>query len=68
VVIVAELDAGEVGDQRQVEIADAIRRRVNTGSDIALRYVKVVGRGWLLKTSSGKIARRANRDKYLSEN
>jgi len=26
-----------------------------------------VERGWLLKTSSGKVARSANREKYLSE-
>jgi hypothetical protein len=29
--------------------------------------VKIVGRNWLLKTSSGKIARQANHDKYLQE-
>jgi fatty-acyl-CoA synthase len=67
VVIIAEREDGEVDDPAQAEIADEIRRRVNTGSDIALRYVRVVERGWLLKTSSGKIARRANREKYLSE-
>jgi fatty-acyl-CoA synthase len=39
---------------------------VTRGSDVALRQVRVVDRGWLLKTSSGKIARAANRDKYLA--
>jgi acyl-CoA synthetase (AMP-forming)/AMP-acid ligase II len=67
VVLVAEYDGDEAGEQKKAEIAEEIRRRVNTGSDIALRYVKVVDRGWLLKTSSGKVARRANREKYLSE-
>jgi fatty-acyl-CoA synthase len=67
VVLVAEYDGDEAGEQKKAMIAEEIRRRVNTGSDIALRYVKVVDRGWLLKTSSGKIARRANREKYLSE-
>jgi fatty-acyl-CoA synthase len=48
-------------------IADEIRMRVTRGSDIALRRVELVSRGWLIKTSSGKIARNANRDKYLTE-
>ncbi len=65
VVVVAEADA-ESGDERQ-RLADEIRQRVTRGSDVALRYVHVVGPRWLLKTSSGKIARGANRDKYLAE-
>jgi len=48
-------------------IAIEIRDRVTRNSDIALRYVHIVGKNWLIKTSSGKIARSANRDKYLSE-
>jgi acyl-CoA synthetase (AMP-forming)/AMP-acid ligase II len=47
------------------QIADEIRQRV-ARSDIALRYVKLVERGWLLKTSSGKVARSANKEKYLN--
>jgi fatty-acyl-CoA synthase len=70
VVIVAEMDS-EDGDPGSAEaagrLAEEIRTRVTRGSDIALRQVKVVGRGWLLKTSSGKIARSANRDKFLAE-
>ena len=65
VVIVAEVDE-ESEPGRQV-IADEIRRRVTRGSEVALRYVSIVGRGWLLKTSSGKTARGANKEKYLSE-
>ena len=67
VVIVAEYDGEEASEPKISEIAEEIRRRVNSGSDIAVHYVKVVNRGWLLKTSSGKVARRANREKYLSE-
>lgn len=66
VVIVAELDGTEVDEQTRSRIADEIRQRVNRGSDIALRIVSLVERGWLIKTSSGKIARSANRDKYLA--
>jgi hypothetical protein len=32
-----------------------------------LRYVHLVGAHWLVKTSSGKIARSANREKFLDE-
>ena len=65
VVVVAETDLDE-GDERACdELAEKIRVRVTRGSDVALRRVKVVGRNWLLKTSSGKVARSANRDKYL---
>ena len=71
VVIVAEKDSeaeipGGAGESAE-GLSDEIRKRVTRGSDIALRQVKVVERGWLLKTSSGKIARAANRDKYLAE-
>jgi acyl-CoA synthetase (AMP-forming)/AMP-acid ligase II len=70
VVMIAETDPDEMsgtgGDRRQA-IAEEIRQRVNRGSDIALRTVFIVERNWLLKTSSGKIARAANRDKYLRE-
>jgi fatty-acyl-CoA synthase len=64
VVIIAEMD-GSYADRRE-KIADEIRQRVTRGSDIALRYVFMVDRGWLVKTSSGKIARSANRVKYLA--
>lgn len=65
VVIVAEADS-EDPEERQ-KIADAIRLHVNRGSDVVLRDVQVVGPKWLIKTSSGKIARGANRDRYLKE-
>jgi fatty-acyl-CoA synthase len=64
VVLVAEVDAGE--DDR-MRIADSIRRRVTQGSAVALRQVHLVERGWLVKTSSGKIARGANREKWGRE-
>ena len=78
VVIIAEVDIStddfDDFDEIDIEsspkcrqIADEIRMRVTRGSDIALRYVKLVNRGWLLKTSSGKVARSANRERYLTE-
>jgi acyl-CoA synthetase (AMP-forming)/AMP-acid ligase II len=65
VVVVAEGDAEDEAESRR--IADEIREAVNRGSDVALRFVRVVEPRWLLKTSSGKIARAANREKYLAE-
>lgn len=65
VVLIAE--AQPIDTEARHKIADQIRTHVNRGSDIALRYIKIVDRAWLLKTSSGKIARQANRDKYLQE-
>lgn len=64
VVIVAEADFIE--DEERARLAEAIRMRINTSSDVVVRKVAVVERGWLLKTSSGKVARSANREKYLS--
>jgi fatty-acyl-CoA synthase len=75
VVIIAEVDY-EIPYQENedfenspaiIRISDEIRTRVTRGSDIALRWVKLVNRGWLIKTSSGKIARSANRERYLAE-
>jgi fatty-acyl-CoA synthase len=70
VVIVAERDTPDSApadpEGGAEQLAEEIRRRVTRGSDVALRQVRVVDRGWLLKTSSGKIARAANRDKYLA--
>jgi fatty-acyl-CoA synthase len=65
VVLVAEADGLEPGSSRAQNLADQVRLKITRNSDIALRYVEIVKRGWLLKTSSGKVARNANRDKYL---
>jgi fatty-acyl-CoA synthase len=68
VVIIAEVDTAYFEKSPDLDrISDEIRMRVTRGSDIALRLVKLVKRGWLIKTSSGKIARNANRERYLAE-
>lgn len=68
VALIAELDDYEkLSEQQRQQIAAMIRQIVTQGSDIALRQVHLAPRNWLLKTSSGKIARSANRDKYLKE-
>ena len=65
VVIIAECASEDPAEQQK--IADAIRLHVTKNSAIALRYVKAVGPKWILKTSSGKTARAANKEKFLSE-
>lgn len=65
VVIVAEVETQD--ENEKIKIGDDIRKQVTRGSDIALRFVHIVERNWLIKTSSGKIARSANREKYLAE-
>jgi acyl-CoA synthetase (AMP-forming)/AMP-acid ligase II len=65
VVIIAETDSEEAAEHQK--IADALRAHITRNSAIALRHVKVVGPQWILKTSSGKTARSANKEKFLKE-
>jgi fatty-acyl-CoA synthase len=65
VVIVAEVDSQDAGERER--IANAVRQNVTRGSAVALRNVYITGAHWIAKTSSGKTARLANRDKYLAE-
>jgi fatty-acyl-CoA synthase len=65
VVIVAEVNTDDPAGR--LAIADSLRRHVSQNSAIVLRYVHLVAPKWILKTSSGKTARSANREKYLME-
>jgi acyl-CoA synthetase (AMP-forming)/AMP-acid ligase II len=65
VVLVAEVDTDNPAQREQ--IADAIRQTVTRGSAVALRYVHLVDKKWLIKTSSGKNARLANKEKFMQE-
>lgn len=65
VVVIAEIEKG-FEDQSKV-IADKIRKDVTRSTAVALRNVYLVNSFWLIKTSSGKIARTANKEKYLKE-
>jgi len=65
VAIVAEVD--DVDYPSKETIIDNIRKQVTQGSAITLRHIHIVHAKWLIKTSSGKIARSANRDKFLKE-
>jgi acyl-CoA synthetase (AMP-forming)/AMP-acid ligase II len=69
VAVVAEID--ETADlqeiQRRKALEKDIRFQVARQSSVAVSYIKLVGPRWLIKTSSGKIARGANRDKWLAD-
>jgi acyl-coenzyme A synthetase/AMP-(fatty) acid ligase len=62
-VLIAESELTDPEARRA--LADTVRAAITRGSDIALRRVEIVPPRWLLKTSSGKIARGANREKLL---
>ena len=65
VMLVAEVDTDDPDEKQR--IANEIRQVVTQDSAVALRHVHLVEDGWIVKTSSGKTARLANRDKFLEE-
>jgi hypothetical protein len=65
VFIIAEVETTD--EEERNRIADEVRAVVTRGSAVALRHVHLVERKWLIKTSSGKTARGANKEKYLKE-
>jgi acyl-CoA synthetase (AMP-forming)/AMP-acid ligase II len=66
VVMVCELtDMSDSADMKQIE--RQLRHRIVQEIDITLSDVRLVHKRWLIKTSSGKISRTLNRDKYLQE-
>lgn len=65
VVVVAEVEQEKMPERDRIK--DEIRKTVAQNSAITLKDAYLVESKWLIKTSSGKIARSANRDKYLKE-
>ena len=61
-VIVAERSRADSDD---AEIARLLRERVFDETNIDVKDVLIVEADWLVKTTSGKISREKNRDKYL---
>ncbi len=66
IIMVCELSE-RVSDEVHTQLEGHLRRRVVQELDVALSDARLVEKRWLLKTSSGKIARSANREKYLRE-
>lgn len=68
IAVVAEVDEAAGGDaDARKAIVQQVRAAVAQGSTVTVNYVQLVDAKWLIKTSSGKIARAANRDKWLAE-
>jgi fatty-acyl-CoA synthase len=65
VVVIAETDLEDPQDHQ--DLADLIRSYITQNSPVSLRHVKITEAGWILKTSSGKTSRSANKEKYLAE-
>jgi fatty-acyl-CoA synthase len=65
IAVICEVETEDADEQAQ--IAREIRTRIAQTTDTMAHYVHLVGPMWLLKTSSGKIARNANREKFLAE-
>jgi acyl-CoA synthetase (AMP-forming)/AMP-acid ligase II len=65
IVLVCEVDT-EDDDERNA-IGREVRARIAQQTETAVSNVLLVDAKWLHKTSSGKIARGANREKYLQE-
>ena len=63
--LVAEVETSDISKRQK--IAEDVRTTITRGSAVALRYVHLVDTHWLVKTSSGKTARSANREKFLDE-
>jgi acyl-CoA synthetase (AMP-forming)/AMP-acid ligase II len=67
IVMVCELERDHLSDEERRRIEMDLRTRVVQRSEVALGDVRLVGRKWLIKTSSGKISRSANREKYIQQ-
>ncbi len=65
VAVVAEVDTEDEAARRQ--ILEAIRTSIARQTDCVARHIHLVDSRWLIKTSSGKISRHANREKLLTE-
>ena len=63
--VVAEVTTDDPLERKH--LATQIRNTVVRQSMVTVTYVHLVGERWLIKTSSGKIARAANREKWLAE-
>lgn len=64
IAVVAETDR-HPDDYRAM--MSAIKLAVAQSTTVTVTYVKLVEAGWLIKTSSGKIARSANKEKWMRQ-
>jgi fatty-acyl-CoA synthase len=67
IIMVCELETKANSEETKKAVEMDLRRRVVQRSEIALADVRLVEGRWLIKTSSGKISRSANREKYIKD-
>ena len=65
IAVICEVDTSD--PQAHAATTRAIRTRVAQTTDATARYVHLAGPRWLIKTSSGKIARAANRQQFIEQ-
>jgi fatty-acyl-CoA synthase len=66
IVLLCELQ-DDISKQERTQLVNSIRERVKQKLDLLLPVIDFVERGWIVKTTSGKLARSANREKYLGK-
>jgi acyl-CoA synthetase (AMP-forming)/AMP-acid ligase II len=66
VAMVCELTE-ENDEERMYQIEHELRGKITKATEIALSDIRFVSDRWVIKTSSGKIARDDNRKKYINE-
>lgn len=66
-VVIAESESLPPTGPQALEVKRAVKHEVAEAMGLELRDVRIVPLGWLVKTTSGKISRSLNRDKYLAE-
>ena len=64
IVMVAELDSS---DHDRAELERELRAQIVRETEVTLADVRFVAERWVIKTSSGKLARADNRAKYFSQ-
>jgi fatty-acyl-CoA synthase len=65
VIMICEVEADHISDEEKNRIESEIRQRIVRETEVVLKELRLVDERWLIKTSSGKIARNDNREKYL---
>jgi len=65
--IAAVVETRETAEDRQAELTRGARKRVLNATGLPLRHVILVPPGGVVKTSSGKLARRATRERHRDQ-
>ncbi len=65
IVLVAELRK-RLDQEKRNKLSRDIRSQLSGSLGILVQHIHFVEKGWVIKTSSGKVARSVNREKYLA--